>query len=677
MKRKLLLFLSKSSYSENISIASTLAWLCKSKNYLFDNYYDSYHLGIHFPGGDSRNLDAGELSGGTVCGGRHFAEFYFILLNFDVSIICFGDTMFLSSIRNLNIPIVAFSDGISVIYKETFSYIGVPLPSDVVMIGADFGRKLSRLDAYFYPEIYYRQAIGVPDSIGEEELASLLQDGSRIFCICVNKNITDKLLTRGYDIEVIDELKRDDDYLSVTRRLAWRWKEMAKGWILGDPVLVSHWVPKACDEDLIGIYSIPQEKIVSQLADVISSKGKVIYGRQYSDKDFFELSRLNQCFQVIDPCRPPFQSVRHVEYAWDTRQEEGFYDSEYTDEDLRQFAREGRILVSLMFWSGMIREIENFNSLMELFAITRLKCGLVVTAENYEYMMHSPFELLTVRLEQGGVYPLIEPVLGSCGIGVGIESYIRNDRLRENLMDGLSRISKKVKNGSYVPRGWWSTMDTDLEKLIWWKRAKPIRLLRCSPYLQIRFYAGGKDGDENSHSVNGGISNFVKQDYIDKVKRWLQKIGWSKFFLPYRPYEFYRAGPIKNDIVKTVKSVGLKYMFTKAGFNSYPEVKYLDEDFIALNYTSGQWDGWTPFETINNISDLKKAEKSLLKSEKPGWLVSTIDSCLWTFSGEFWKRGSKLYEIAQFCTKGGNSRELINVKPYTISRYARIISNMK
>ena len=667
MKKKLLLYLSQSNHSENVPIASTLAWLSKSKNVVFDNYYDSYHLGIHFPGGDVRSLEPGQQTGGTVSGDRHFEEFYFLLHNFDVSIISFKDTIFLSSIKNFKIPVVALSDRISVLYKKAFSHFDLPLPSRIVMIGSHFKKALSGLEAYLYPEIYHRQAIGVPDSIPEEELAVLYQEGSKILCLYVDENVITRLQERGYEIEVIDQLKENDDYLNATKRLAERWKGKSEGWILGDPMLVSHWLPKACEEDLIAIYSVPQEKLVSTLGDLISSKGKVVYGRQYNDKVFFELSKINQCLQVIDPCRPPFQSVKHVEYAWHPDQnKQGFYDTEYSDEELRQFAREGRILISLMFWSGMIREIANLYNLMDLFAITKLRCGLVLTAQSYEYMMHSPLELLTIPLERGGVFPLVEPILGSCGLGVGIESSLTNDRLQENLKESLSMILRRVNKESYLPRGWWPTMDTDLEIVGFWKGPKLLRFLKYSPYFQIRFKAKEKDHKENS----------LKQNYAERMKKGLQKAGLTKYFVPYRPYECYRAGPIKGDIIKTVKSVGLEYMFTKAGFRPHPEVKYLDDDFIALNYTAGQWDGWTPFETVNDISDLRKSEKILLRRNKPGWIVSTIDSCLWAFSGEFWKRGSKLYEIAQFCANGGRSKKLINVKPYTIARYARIIAQL-
>jgi hypothetical protein len=217
-------------------------------------------------------------------------------------------------------------------------------------------------------------------------------------------------------------------------------------------------------------------------------------------------------------------------------------------------------------------------------------------------------------------------------------------------------------------------MDTDLVKLLWRKGPKPIQWLNYSPYFKIRFTDKQAKYSENSNSVATNTKHLSVRNVTERVKLAIRNAGLMKYFEPYRPYEFYRSGPIIEDVIETAKSVGFQYMFTKAGFNSAPQVKYLDNHFIALNYTAGQWDGWTPFETINDISDLRKTEKKLHKNAKPGWIVSTIDSCLWTFSGEFWKRGSRLYDIAEFCVQGGKSNRLINVKPFTISRYARILS---
>ena len=49
-------------------------------------------------------------------------------------------------------------------------------------------------------------------------------------------------------------------------------------------------------------------------------------------------------------------------------------------------------------------------------------------------------------------------------------------------------------------------------------------------------------------------------------------------------------------------------MLTKSGFGKPPHIVYRDGDFVALNYTAGQWDGWTPFETINDVRDLSEQD---------------------------------------------------------------------
>ena len=658
-------------------MAATLSWLAKSENYIFDNYFDSYHQGIHFPGGDSRTLEEGQLTGGTVTGERHFEEFHFLAHHFDVSVICDGNSIFFTAIKNLDLPYISLSDSHIVNIINIFQYFSVPITKKIVMVGLDLNDSLKGLEAYFYPEIYYRSAIGIPSSISDEDLAKICQKENKISCLFVDDKKISHLSELGYEVDVIDQLKNNDNYLTITKRIALRWQQQIKGWILGDPALVSYWIPKACDENLFAIYGIPQEKVIQEFKDLLSSKGNVVYGRQYSDRDFFELSKISQCLQVIDPCRPPFQSVKHVEYQWhEDKKDINFFEYEYSDEELKQFAQEGRVLVSLMFWSGMIREIANFYSLMDLFAMTQMKCGLVLTAQSFEYMMHSPLEQLTIPIEKGGVYPLVEPVLGSCGIGVGIESFIKYGRLTDDLKNSISKISQKVIKKNFVPRGWWSTMDTDLHKHNLWTRPKPFQFLRYPPYFQFRFNQNEKPDNETGSNLHHANSPYKsKSALLDIIRRIIRKFNLNKYIVAYRPYEFYKAGPVKKDLVKAVKSAGLEYMFTKSGFNHQPEVKYMDDQFIAMNYTAGKWDGWTPFETINHLSDLKRAEKSILKKEKPGWIVSTIDSCLWTFSGEFWKRSNQLFDIAQFCAGGGKSGKLVNVKPYTIARYARIIGN--
>jgi hypothetical protein len=669
-KQKLLLLLSRFSDFSICPIAATLAWLCRSQGWAFDNYYDAFHEGVHFPGGDWRSLELGKLTGGTVCADRHFEEFYHLLLRFDVTVATTGEGVFDPSLKRLKVPIAVDSGKASLIYQKVFGHFGIPVPKTTVMIGANLDVALRGLEAYLAPEVWYRDGLGIHETISDGELNELCEPGSPIVCVCVNDAVLARLRERGYATEVIDTVAENDDYLSVTERLARRWSRAAKGWIVGDPILACHWLPKSCEERLIPVYGVPQQKAIGELADLISAKARVVYGRQYSDHDFFALSRLNRSLQVVDPCRPPFQSVRHLDSTWGSPGSMGgFFAPEYSDEQLREFGRANRVMVSLLFWSGMIRELVNLYPLMDLIATVRLRCGLVLTSESFRYMTHPPLELLTVPLEDGGVHPLVEVVLGSSGEGVAIESVMDGDTLRAGLTEALRVIKRKVGNEKYVPRGWWGTMDADLEGLTGWGRAPLVRISRERPWVRVRVPA---DDTAAADSTGSRTRSFHRP-----MRALGRALGLAPYVAPLRPYECFRAGPIKEDVVRAVKSAGLSYMFTKAGFNLPPDVQYLDDQFVALNYTAGQWDGWTPFETVNSIGDLRRAERKVLRSGRPGWIVSTIDTCQWAFGGEFWKRASALMEVSRFCSSGGSSGKLLNVKPYTLARYARILAEAK
>lgn len=158
------------------------------------------------------------------------------------------------------------------------------------------------------------------------------------------------------------------------------------------------------------------------------------------------------------------------------------------------------------------------------------------------------------------------------------------------------------------------------------------------------------------------------------ARRLIRDSSLSSLFEAYRPYEHFKPGEIRQDIPAAVKQAGLSYMLSKSRFGAPPQIVWAQDQFVALNYTAGQWDGWTPFETINDVHDLRQAESVLLRRNQPGWLLGGIDTCLWAFSGELWKRAPGLAAIASCVASGGASGRLINVPPRVIARYARIIS---
>jgi len=148
--------------------------------------------------------------------------------------------------------------------------------------------------------------------------------------------------------------------------------------------------------------------------------------------------------------------------------------------------------------------------------------------------------------------------------------------------------------------------------------------------------------------------------------------GLASALEPRRPFDGRRPGGLDEEVVRAVRGAGLDYMWTKTGFGA-ARPALVDGDFVALPFTAGNWDGWSPFYTVGRVADLHRAERRLLRSGRPGWLASTIDSPLFALSGEVWQHGARLYEIAASAAAGGRSGRLVNVTPHVVARYARLL----
>jgi hypothetical protein len=149
----------------------------------------------------------------------------------------------------------------------------------------------------------------------------------------------------------------------------------------------------------------------------------------------------------------------------------------------------------------------------------------------------------------------------------------------------------------------------------------------------------------------------------------VRRLGLDRFFEERRPFDDRAPGPFDDAIAETVRAAGFEYMWTKAAFGeARPAAR--NDDFVALPFTAGNWDGWSPFYTVGAAADVAAAEKRL---HGPAWLASTIDSPLYLLPGELLERGSRLYELAALVAQGGRSGKLVNVTPNVVARYARLL----
>jgi hypothetical protein len=312
----------------------------------------------------------------------------------------------------------------------------------------------------------------------------------------------------------------------------------------------------------------------------------------------------------------------------------------------------------------MLRELDCIPSLVDLVAETGLAAGLVVTAETVEHGAPEMLGPLAVPVDRGGVLGRLEPLLGSTGRGVAAEAYLPAGALAAQLAEAVDAIARRAP--SLRPRGWWPLLDARLvphrEVPVGWRGGRPA--VRYSPRGQHAPPGGpsgpSQPGPPERRDLRGLIGSAVRASGLDALLE------------ASRPFDGRRPAGLDPEVLRAVRSAGLQYMWTKTSFG-LPRAVVMESDFVALPFTAGNWDGWSPFYTVGRAADLQHAERRLQRSGRPGWLASTVDSPLFALSGEVWEHGARLHEIARFAAGGGRSGRLVNVTPAVVARYARLL----
>jgi hypothetical protein len=439
--------------------------------------------------------------------------------------------------------------------------------------------------------------------------------------------------------------------------MAERWATDGHGFLLGDSELVGRWIPTAARSGWLPIHGTPQTDVIHRMAEPLSGVD-VVFGRQHHDDDFLALSRLGVAFQVIDPGRPPFPVLREAASPWPAPAPAG----EPDDDQLAAWAREGRVVTSLVFWTGTARELENLYVLADVLSLTGLSAGLVLTTESYAQMPHPPLSLTQYALEAGGLAPRVELLLGCAGAGVLLESETPPDRFAATLRRSVDDLSARLGGRDHVPHGWWPLMDAPLLR-------QPSRRLVAGtqpPYVRLRYRPrppGTTAVDDGPQGSGRSLRTRVRESPL------------RHFIEPARPFTDFRPGAPGRAVLEAVRDAGFEYGFTCSGFSGPPRAVVDVPGITALTYTAGRWDGWSPFITVNELSDLRRAERRLLRRGGPGWLIGTLDTCLWAFTGSVWERGGELFALCRWMAEGGTSGRLLNVTPHTASRYARLLAD--
>ena len=628
----LLILFAPADHPHRDAVCATLAWVAAAEGRLFECYYDSRHSGVHFGGGLPWQAKPEDLRGGTFAGARHMEQFEMVASRFSCQAACLGATIFESAIAEAGMPVRARSGDVASFYRELFEGTTAAWP-ELLLVIARGGERVS-LVPYACHEVARRRALAI---VGGDDQAF-------------------QQLAKGMEVELLWE--DGQGAATVEERslaMAERWAESTSTYFLGDPEAAGRWIPTAIREGWAPVFGIPQARVIDRLAGHLDSV-PVVWGRQQDDRDFLELSKQGVAFQLVDPGRPPFPILGRGARS---RPRTAAVPEGPSDQELRRWAREGRILGTIVFWAGMVRELECLYGLAEIFGTTGLKAGLALTTDSFAHVDSTPLGLLSVEQELGGLRGQVETLLASAGAGGMIESAAPPERFARTLAQSTQALSERVGLGT-MPAGWWAVMDAVLHP----RRVRRITLETSPPRIALRYR-------------RRPLEDVAARPHGDRPRGLRARVRESPvggLFEPIRPFDGARPGTAARQVLAAVGAAGFEYALTKAEFGSPPTLVTGVANLTVLNYTAGRWDGWTPFETVNNLGDLVRAERRLLRSRKPGWLLGGIDSCLWTFSGHMLDRGPKLRDICAWMAGGGASGQIVNATPRTVARYARLLA---
>lgn len=659
MKPPLLLYLAHRQDPHRCAVGPVLAAAAERAGWAFDLYYAGRRSGRHFGGWYAGSEAIG--TGSLVAGGRHLDHALWLTTCYRVAAI--GDPC--SPIW----PVVEAAGEIiertadpAEIFSAVLSRLGNRVPEEVMVLDAGPQTALQIITAPFlYPRIHATSCLAVDVTCSPNLRARLETLGARTFVGLFVDRDRAKAFPNGLD--AIEGEVTAETHATFTSNIARQHAWWGRGTLLGDPDLVAAQLPTAVRHRLIPLYGRPQTDVIERAADVIRAGNDPVYGRQFDDHDFFALGRLGRGLQIFDP-DPPFASATSISVSLSCPKPEG--DLEPDDETLQTWAREGIVLATLVIWAGMIRELHCIPRIIDLVAATGLRCGLVITADTLAVASPTDLSLLTIPENRGGVLGRIELLLGSTGRGVCAEVCMPDGELKRLLLEARTRLAETLPDW-LMPRGWWPLMDAKLidakPPRLSWKGWQPI--LRVPPKVSFAERPSGELSQQSHLS-----------EARQEITRILRRYRLDRYFQAWRPFDRARPGPIDAAVVEAARSAGFDYMWTKAAFGD-PKVAHIEDNFVALPFTAGDWDGWSPFYTVGSLAQIIAAERSLLKTGQPAWLASNVDSILWTLPGEILEKGHVLFEIAKLVARRGSSGRLVNVTPNVIARYARLLERSR
>jgi hypothetical protein len=155
-----------------------------------------------------------------------------------------------------------------------FSSQTVPFPNEQIELGDFKIPGESRLDTFCYPEIFFRQALGLFYELADDQFSKLISSGlKKVYLIFCPEDAKIRFEQLGFEVELIDTVQSGDNYTTLTERICRRWLKEAKGFALGNDPITLRWTPKYLRDRIVPIAAV---KSLPQAVEVLGKLTKKV-----------------------------------------------------------------------------------------------------------------------------------------------------------------------------------------------------------------------------------------------------------------------------------------------------------------------------------------------------------------------------------------------------------------
>ena len=470
--RDLIFFYSHENCPARATAMPVIAWMAEKNNIEYDGYFCVRPSVADI--GDAMPYTGNKHDEQFYYTANFFNHIYFLALSEETPI---QFERFLQArknttiVKNTSTKLVDFYKELFSLFKEpipdsavVFPSNELPFPNEKVEIGDFLIEGKSKLDTFCYPEIFFRNSLALNYELDDVEIQKLVSLGLKkiylIFCQDEAKARYEKL---GLEVEIIDKVLPEDNYASITGRIVERWINKAKGMALGNDPITLKWTPKYLRERILpiaAVQSLPKAiEMLGKFTDQIGNK--LVWGSQvFNDNIIADASKHNIIFSLAhdvevgitikDKTKLPDSWLKDAPAPWEV---------ECDDDYLIKQLDKGNIPVCFLHYASDIGHLPSLPRLLDLHSIDNFTAGLAFPTSWWDYA-EEQLEQLSLSKEMGGVFPTIEPLMCSAGIGVATEAkgYLSPTAYLENLKKAKTIIENYAGKRN-VPVGHYSFQD--------------------------------------------------------------------------------------------------------------------------------------------------------------------------------------------------------------------------